>query len=102
MLRLKHLRWRGRGWERMASIRRRARLISARRKPRRLMNRLAGHDVPHLTYMLSAENREAHEKHWGAFGKHPIWNKMKNDPQYADTVSQIHNRFLVPTAYSQI
>jgi len=27
---------------------------------------------------------------------------MKNDPQYADTVSKIVNRFLVPTAYSQI
>jgi hypothetical protein len=63
---------------------------------------LAGHDLPHLTYMLSAENSEAHQKHWGAFGKHPTWNKMKDDPQYKDTVSQIHNRFLVPTAYSQI
>jgi hypothetical protein len=63
---------------------------------------LAGHDLPHLTYMLSAENQEAHQKHWGAFGKHPTWNKMKDDPQYKDTVSQIHNRFVVPTAYSQI
>jgi hypothetical protein len=63
---------------------------------------LIGADLPHLTYMLSAEDQEAHKKHWDAFGKHPVWNKLKNDPQYADTVSKIVNRFLVPTAYSQI
>jgi hypothetical protein len=63
---------------------------------------LLGPGLPHLTYMVSAENQEAHSKHWGGFGKHPIWNKLKNDPQYADTVSKIRNWFLVPTAYSQI
>jgi hypothetical protein len=63
---------------------------------------LVGQNLPHLTYMLSAENQEAHKKHWDGFGKHPTWIKMKNDPQYADTVSHIANRFLVPTAYSQI
>ncbi len=63
---------------------------------------LVGRNLPHLTYMLSAENQEAHKEHWSAFGKHPVWNKMKNEPQYADTVSHITNRFVVPTAYSQI
>jgi hypothetical protein len=63
---------------------------------------LIGASLPHLTYMLSAENDEAHKKHWAAFGKHPTWDKMKNDPQYADTVSTIRNHFLVPTSYSQI
>jgi hypothetical protein len=63
---------------------------------------LIGKDLPHLTYMLSAEDREAHKKHFSAFGAHPTWTKMKNDPQYADTVSKITSRFLVPTAYSQI
>jgi len=63
---------------------------------------LIGPALPHLTYMLSAENAEGHKKHWGEFGKHPVWNKLKNDPQYDDTVSKIMNRFLVPTAYSQI
>ena len=28
--------------------------------------------------------------------------KMKDDPQYADTVSKITSRFLAPTAWSQI
>jgi hypothetical protein len=63
---------------------------------------LIGSNLPHLTYMVSAENQDAHKKHWGAFGAHPTWDKLKNDPQYADTVSKIYNRFLVPTAYSQI
>jgi len=63
---------------------------------------LIGGNLPHLTYMLSAEDQEAHKKHWDGFRQHPTWNKLKNDPQYADTVSKIANRFLVPTAYSQI
>jgi hypothetical protein len=63
---------------------------------------LAGGDLPHLTYLLSAESREAHKAHWKAFGQHPVWQRLKNDPQYADTVSRITSRFLIPTVYSQI
>ena len=63
---------------------------------------LIGKNLPHLTYMVSAEDEAAHNQHWGDFGKHPVWNKLKNDPQYADTVTKITNWFLVPTSYSQI
>ncbi len=63
---------------------------------------LVGSNLPHLTYMLSAEGTEAHGKHWDAFRQHPVWNKLKNDPKYADTVSKITNRFVVPTSFSQI
>jgi hypothetical protein len=63
---------------------------------------LIGRDLPHLTYMLSAEDRDTHKKHWSAFGPHPTWKKMNADPQYADTVSKITSRFLAPTPYSQI
>jgi hypothetical protein len=63
---------------------------------------IVGQDLPHLTYMLSAENDAAHKEHWGVFGKDPRWDKMKNDTQYADTVSRIRNWFLVPAPYSQI
>ncbi len=63
---------------------------------------LIGSNLPHLTYLLSAEDQAAHAKHWDAFRQHPTWDKMKNDPQYADTVSKITNRFLVPASYSQI
>ena len=63
---------------------------------------LIGPNLPHLTYMLSAETREAHKEHFKAFGAHPVWQKLKKDPQYADTVSKSTSRFLAPTAYSQI
>jgi hypothetical protein len=63
---------------------------------------LIGRDLPHLTYMLCGENKDEHKKHFSDFGKHPTWNKLKNDPQYAETVSKITSRFLEPTAYSQI
>lgn len=63
---------------------------------------LIGPNLPHLTYMLSAENQEQHSAHWAAFGKSPIWKNLLADPQYADTVSKSSNRFLIPTSYSQI
>src|SRR5205807_1593371 len=31
---------------------------------------LVGRDLPHLTYMLCGEDKEAHKQHFGAFGKH--------------------------------
>jgi hypothetical protein len=33
---------------------------------------------------------------------HPVWVRLKGDPQYADTVSKVTSRFLVPAAFSQI
>jgi hypothetical protein len=63
---------------------------------------LVGRDLPHLTYMLCGADRETHAQHWKAFFEHPVWLKLKNDPQYADTVSKVTSRFFVPTAYSQI
>ena len=63
---------------------------------------LAGPNLPHLAYMVSGADRTVHKTHWDTFGKHPTWDKLKTDPQYADTVSKITNWFLAPTAYSQI
>ncbi len=63
---------------------------------------LLGRDLPHLTYMTSAESLEAHKKHWAGFSSHPTWKKLSGDKQYAENVSKIVSRFLTPTAYSQI
>ncbi len=63
---------------------------------------LSGSNLPHLTYMLSGETREAHKEHFGGFGKHPRWKKISTDPQYADTVSKITSKLLQPTTCSQI
>ncbi len=63
---------------------------------------LSGPNLPHLTYMTSGVNEAAHKQHWEAFGKHPQWIQMKNDPQYGDTVSKITKWMLQPAACSQI
>jgi hypothetical protein len=63
---------------------------------------LAGANLPHLVYMLSAETREAHKAHFGAFVKDPRWKKMAADQKYADTVSKIYTRMLQPAPFSQI
>src|ERR1019366_6989479 len=63
---------------------------------------LVGRDLPHLTYMLCSPDLETHRRNWAAFGAHPVWVRLKGAPQYADTVSKITSRFLVPAGYSQI
>jgi hypothetical protein len=63
---------------------------------------LTGRDLPHLSYLLCSPDRATHQKNWSAFGQHPVWLKLRNDPQYADNVSKVTSRFLVPAAFSQI
>ena len=63
---------------------------------------LVSHDVPNLTYLLSADSPEAHKEHWKAFLAHPEWDRMKNLKRYADTVSNIVSVMLIPTAASQL
>ena len=52
--------------------------------------------------MLCGPDLATHKKNWQGFMNHPVWIKLKNDPQYADNVSKVTSRFLVPAAYSQI
>ncbi len=63
---------------------------------------LIGAQMPCLTYMLSAENMEAHKKHWQGFSASPIWKKMSSDPQYQDNVSGIISVMLKSTSASQL
>jgi len=63
---------------------------------------LIGDNVPCLTYMLSAPDRETHKAHWKAFIGHPGWERLKSMTKYKDTVSKISNWFLMPTSFSQI
>ena len=62
---------------------------------------LAGPDLPNLVYMISAKNIEDHEAHWKSFLASDQWKKMKELPQYKDTVSNIKKWLLTPTPYSQ-
>ena len=58
--------------------------------------------LPSLTYMLVFADGAAREKAWAAFGSHPEWVKMRDDPRFADIVSRIDSALLRPTEYSQI
>lgn len=63
---------------------------------------ISGTRLPHLTYMLSFEDMEARQKNWSVFSANPDWNRIKNLPAWANTVSNITASFLVPTGYSEI
>jgi len=63
---------------------------------------LVSNDAPNLTYMLSAENIEAHKAHWKTFIGHPEWLKMKVLEEYKDTVSKITKVMLKPLSCSQL
>ncbi len=63
---------------------------------------LIGRDLPQLTYMLCGRDRASHAESWKGFQADPRWLKLKNDPIYANTVSKVISRFLVPTPYSPI
>jgi hypothetical protein len=63
---------------------------------------LIGSGLPNLKYMLAAPDMAANEAGWKKFLADPAFTALKNDPQYADTVSKITKLFLAPTAYSQI
>jgi hypothetical protein len=63
---------------------------------------LAGTKMPNLTYMLGFTDEAAQKAAWDKFTKGEGWNKLKNDPKYKDTVSNVTNLILKPTAYSQI
>jgi hypothetical protein len=65
---------------------------------------MIGPRLPSLTYMLAAENAEARDKGWSAFGGDPDWKKLRNTPGYTDPeiVGDISNVLLRPAPYSQI
>jgi hypothetical protein len=63
---------------------------------------LVGSKLPNLTYMVGFDDEEAMKKAWAGFFDHPDWKKLKADPQYQDTVSNITNLVLRPAACSQI
>jgi NIPSNAP len=63
---------------------------------------VAAGGLPSLTYMVVFADGAAREKAWATFGSHPEWVKMRDDPRYADTVSNIDSALLRPTEYSQL
>ena len=63
---------------------------------------LSGPNLPHLRYITSGPDLESHLESWKKFGPHPIWQKLNNDPYYADSTSRNTARFLTPKPYSEL
>ena len=63
---------------------------------------LIGPLMPNLTYMLVFEDMADRDNKWKVFGSDPDWKKLRSDPAYADTVSNITDIILRPAGYSQI
>ncbi|NQU87479.1 MAG: NIPSNAP family protein [Mariniphaga sp.] len=63
---------------------------------------LAGKQMPALSYLLWFNDMEERTTNWGKFGSSPEWNTMRSKPEYANTVSRVNKKFLVPLNYSQI
>jgi hypothetical protein len=61
---------------------------------------LAGQYMPALTYMLWFKDMEERDALWSTFGPSPGWREMSNKEEYADTVSKIHKKFLIPADIS--
>lgn len=59
---------------------------------------------PNLTYMLTYDDMEEHDKNWKTFGSDPDWKKISVIPEYTNAriVSRITRTFLLPASYSQV
>ncbi|RKE57498.1 NIPSNAP family protein [Sphingobacterium detergens] len=76
--------------------------VRAKLKPVFFGEVIAGDKLPRITYLLTCDNMDEHEKGWKAFIADPEWKRLISDAQYANTISKISNAFLVPTPYSQV
>ena len=65
-------------------------------------NTMFGSFMPNITFMTGYENAAAITKAWDAFFADPDWLKLRNDPEYANSATQIRKVFLRPLPGSQI
>jgi hypothetical protein len=63
---------------------------------------LAGRHMPALTYMLWFKDMDEREANWNKFRISDEWNTMRVKQEYANTVSTVRKKFLLPADYSQI
>lgn len=66
--------------------------------------RIAGPNMPNLTYLLVFTGEDASKAAWDKFRADPEWLKLKAIPEYADKeiVLRITNKLLTPAPYSQL
>jgi hypothetical protein len=63
---------------------------------------ISGAHMPNLMYMTSFNNRADRDAHWKTFGADPEWVKLKDMPQYLNTVSRNDTMLLNPTEFSEL
>ncbi len=63
---------------------------------------IIGPKMPNLTYLLAFNDMTARDKNWSNFVSHPDWQQLSQVEKYKDTVSNITDIILTPTAYSQL
>jgi hypothetical protein len=63
---------------------------------------IVGPQMANLTYMLVFGDLTDRDAKWKVFGGDPEWKKLRSNPAYKDTVSNITDIILRPAAYSQI
>lgn len=63
---------------------------------------LIGPSLPNLKYMLVFDDMVQRDKRWRMFSNDPDWRKLRANPAYKDTVSNISDIILRPSSYSQI
>lgn len=63
---------------------------------------MAGPQMPALVYMLWFKDMDERTANWKAFSGSPKWKEMSGKEEYANTVSVVNRKFLVPSKYSQI
>lgn len=65
---------------------------------------IIGEMRPNLTYMLTFDDMEEHDKNWKIFGGDAEWKRISALPGYENSniVSRITRTFLVPTSFSQV
>ena len=64
--------------------------------------KIAGPQMPCLTYLLAFKDMAERDANWSKFGPNPEWQRISKLPEYANTVSNIYRVFLRPLPYSQL
>jgi hypothetical protein len=52
--------------------------------------------------MVAFDDMAARDKGWSVFQANPDWNRIKGEPRWAGTVSNIHASFLRAAPFSDI
>lgn len=63
---------------------------------------IAGSHMPNLMYMTSFNNMAERDEHWKKFGSDPEWVKLKDLPEYANTVSKNDTVLLNPAEFTEL